>query len=320
MRVFVAGATGAIGRRLVPMLVGEGHDVVAITRRPERLEALAGLGAQGEVADALDRDAVRAVVERTRPEVIVHELTDLPAALKPQKLKQAYAANNRVRREGTANLLAAAEAAGVGRIVAQSSAFWYAPTGGPVKSEDEPLDVDAGEPIGEAVRTMAEAERLMQSAEGIDAVILRYGIFYGPGTWYHPEGDIGRQVVKRRYPIIGRGSGITSFVHIDDAARATTLALAAPPGVYNVVDDHPAPVSEWLPALAQALDAKPPMRAPAGVARLLAGKVAFDWLEHQRGASNLRAKEQLGWQPTYPDWRTGFRDGMDAEPPQPTPR
>jgi len=314
MRVLVAGATGAIGRRLVPLLVREGHEVVAITRSESKLPLLDDFGARGEVADAYDRDALVAVAERRQPEAIIHELTDLPASLKPNKLKAAYEANNRVRRLGTDNLLAAARAADVRRIVAQSSAFWYQPDGRPVKDEDAPLHTSAGEPIGEAVRTMAGIETDLLSAEGLETVILRYGIFYGPGTWYHPDGDIGQQIRKHRYPIIGKGQGITSFVHIDDAARATVLALSAPPGVYNIVDDHPAPASEWLPALAEAIEAKKPMHAPAWVAKMMAGKGTVDWLESQRGASNERAKRQLGWELQYPDWRTGFRIGMHLAP------
>jgi nucleoside-diphosphate-sugar epimerase len=315
MRILVAGATGAIGRRLVPMLVGHGHEVVGLTRRAAKVAELERAGARGEVVDALDAEAVLAAVRRARPDVVVHELTDLPAALSPRKLTAAYEANNRVRSVGTANLLAAARAADVRRIVAQGSAFWYRPGGSPApRTEDSPLWSDAGEPVGAAVRTMAAVEETLLGADDVEAVVLRYGAFYGPGTWFAPDGAVGRQVRARRYPLVGEGAGITSFVHVDDAARATVHALDGPPGVYNVVDDSPAPAATWVPEFARALGARPPRRVPEWLARRLLGGGFVEWLSRSPGASNERAKAALGWRPEYADWRDGFARGLQDPP------
>jgi nucleoside-diphosphate-sugar epimerase len=311
MKVFVAGAGGAIGRRLVPLLVDAGHEVTGMTRSADRAARLTELGARPAVADALDPDAVLRTVRQALPDVVINELTDLPQALNPRKLARYYAANDRVRREGTANLLRAAEDVGAGRMVVQSTAFWYRPRpGGGLHRERDPLFTDAPEPIGAAVRTMAEVEASVLGHPGIDGVVLRYGFFYGPGTWYTADGDVGRQVGKRRYPIIGSGSGVFSFVHVDDAAAATVAALEAPPGVYNVVDDDPAAMTDWLPELATALGAKRPMRVPRLVASLAAGRGPVEWTESVRGASNAKARVQLGWTPRWESWRSGFREAL----------
>jgi 2-alkyl-3-oxoalkanoate reductase len=307
MRVFLAGATGAIGRRLVPELVGAGHQVTAITRSKERLSRLYDLGAEPVLCDVFDAGRLGSVVARAEPEVVINELTDLPQSLNPRKLAEYYAANNRVRREGTRNLLSAALGAGVRRVVVQSAAFWYAPSSGPVKTEEAPLYLDAPAPIGPAVETMKSVEDAVLSAEGLEGVVLRYGMFYGPGTWYAKDGDVGRRVRKRRYPMIGKGEGTYSFIHIDDAATATVSALErARPGVYNVVDDEPATAVEWMPVYAEALGAKRPPRVPAFVARLLAGESLVEWSLGLRGASNEKIKEELGWRPRYESWRRGF--------------
>ena len=308
--MFVAGASGAIGRRLVPLLAEAGHEVVGMTRSPERAGRLRELGAEPVVADALDADAVTGAVTEARPQAIVNQLTDLPQAMSPRKLKAAYAANDRIRREGTASLLRAAEAADVERMVVQSVAFWYRPGDDHPNGEDTPLVTDAAEPIGEAVRTMKRVEDSVLEHASIDAVVLRYGFFYGPGTWYAADGDVGQQVAKRRYPIVGKGEGVFSFVHVDDAASAAVAALTAPPGVYNVVDDEPAPMAVWLPELADALGARPPLRAPRPVARVAAGRGPVDWMESLRGASNAKARAELGWTPLWPTWRTGFREAL----------
>jgi nucleoside-diphosphate-sugar epimerase len=309
LKVFVAGASGAIGRRLVPRLLEAGHPVVGMTRSEESAARLRELGAEAVVCDVHDADRLAAAVAAAAPHALVHQLTDLPAHLSPRKLKAAYAANNEVRRVGTRNLLAAARGAGVRRMVVQSTAFWYRPdgAGGAPVGEDHPLDTDAPGIVGTAVRTMAEVEEQVRDS-GLEAVVLRYGMFYGPGTWYAPDGDVGRQVAKRRYPVIGRGAGVFSFVHVDDAADATVRALEAPPGTYNVVDDEPAPMSEWLPAYAQALGAAPPRRAPRALAMLAAGRAPVQWMDTMVGAGNARAKRELGWAPAHPTWRTGFRE------------
>lgn len=310
MKVFVAGATGALGRRLVPALIEGGHEVSAITRSPERAERLRAGGVEAAVGDALDGAAVDAAIASARPEAIVNELTDLPPALKPRKLKRYYAANDTVRREGSRNLIAAAEKHGVRRIVTQGVAFWYAPEPRGLASEGDPLYTAAPDPIGRAVATMKEVEGATLAAAP-EAVVLRYGFFYGPGTWYSADGDVGKQVGARRYPVIGKGEGVFSFVHVDDAAAATVAALTAPPGVYNVVDDEPVPLSVWLPELAEALGAKPPMKVPRAIAVVAAGRAPVVWMEQLRGVDNAKAKRELGWTPRYPSWRDGFREGLD---------
>ncbi len=316
MRIFVAGATGAIGKRLVPQLVEAGHQVTAITRSKERLGMLYELGAETLLCDVFDAGRLGSVVAQAEPDAVINELTDLPQSLNPRKLKEYYAANNRVRREGTANLLSAARGAGVRRFLVQGAAYWYAQTGGAVKTEEAPLYLDAPAPIGPAVETMKSVEEAVLSAEGLEGVVLRYGMFYGPGTWYAKDGDVGRQVRKRRYPMIGRGEGVYSFIHIDDAAAATVAALErARPGVHNVVDDEPATAAEWLPVYAEALGAKRPPRVPAFVARLIAGKALVEWMLGLRGASNEKIKRELGWRPQYESWRQGFFEDLAAVAP-----
>jgi nucleoside-diphosphate-sugar epimerase len=311
MRVFVAGATGAIGKRLVPQLVEAGHQVTAITRSKEKLGMLYELGAEAVLCDVFDAGRLGTVVAQAEPDAVINELTDLPQSLNPRKLKEYYAANNRVRREGTSNLLSAARGAGVRRFLVQGAAYWYAPTDGAVKTEGAPLYLDAPAPIGPAVQTIKEVEEAVLTAEGIEGVVLRYGMFYGPGTWYAKDGDVGRQVGKRRYPMIGRGEGTYSFIHIDDAASATVAALeSARPGVYNVVDDEPASAAEWMSLYAEALGAKRPPRVPAFLARMIAGDALVTWMLGLRGASNEKIKEELGWRPRYKSWRQGFVENL----------
>ena len=313
MKVFLAGATGAIGRSLVPQLIEAGHEVTAITRSEEKLGMISQLGAEPVLCDVFDSGRLGSVVARAEPDAVINELTDLPQSLNPRKLSEYYAANNRVRREGTVNLLDAARAAGVRRFLAQGSAYWYAPMGGPVKTEEAPLYLDAPAPIGLAVKTMKEVEDSVLSANGIEGVVLRYGMFYGPGTWYAKDGDVGRRIRKRRYPIIGNGEGTYSFIHVDDAASATVAALGRTrPGVYNVVDDEPATAAEWMPVYAEALGAKRPPRVPAFVARLIAGRALVEWSLSLRGASNEKIKEELGWRPQYESWRRGFFEDVAA--------
>src|SRR5919112_1436184 len=307
MKVFLAGATGAIGKRLVPQLVEAGHAVAAITRSKEKLDMLSTLGAEPVLCDVFDAGRLGSVVARVEPDALINQLTDLPQSLNPRKLGEYYAANNRVRREGTRNLLSAALGAGVRRFLAQGSAYWYAPTGGPVKREEALLYLDAPAPIGPAVETIKEVEDAVLSANEIEGVVLRYGMFYGPGTWYAKDGDVGRQVRKRRYPMIGKGEGTYSFIHVGDAAAATVAALErARPGVYNVVDDDPAKAAEWLTVYAEALGAKRPPQVPAFVARLIVGKALVEWMLGLRGVSNEKIKRELGWSPRYQSWRQGF--------------
>ncbi len=311
MKVFLAGATGAIGKRLVPQLVEAGHQVTAMTRTEEKLGELYDLGAEPVVCDVFDVGRLGTVLARAEPDAVINELTDLPQRLNPRKLKEYYAANNRVRREGTRNLLDAALGGGVRRFLVQGAAYWYAPTGGAVKTEEAPLYLDAPAPIGPAVKTIKEVEEAVLTADGIEGVVLRYGFFYGPGTWYAKDGDVGRKVRERRYPMIGHGEGTYSFIHVDDAASATVAALErARAGVYNVVDDDPATAAEWMPLYAEALGARRPLRVPAFIPRLIAGDALVKWSLGLRGASNEKIKRDLGWRPQYESWRRGFFEDL----------
>jgi nucleoside-diphosphate-sugar epimerase len=312
MKVFLAGGGGAVGTTLVPALVAGGHSVTALTRSAGKADGLRRLGAEPVVADALDADAVRGAVTAAAPEAVIHQLTAIPARLNVRRIARDFAQTNRLRTEGTDNLLAAARAAGARRFLAQSFAGWpYARVGGPVKSEDDPLDPD---PPGE-LRPLLDAIRHLESAvtgpHELEGIVLRYGGFYGPGTSVAADGALVQEVRRRRLPVIGRGTGVWSFVHVDDVAGATVAALErARPGILNVVDDEPAPVSEWVPALAEAVGAPPPRRLPAWLARLAVGPHGVAMMTESRGASNAKAKAELGWQPSYPTWREGFRTGL----------
>ncbi len=310
MRVFLAGASGAIGRRLVPMLVGAGHELVGTTRSPERAEALRAAGAEPVLVDALDRDALGRSVRESRPAVVINELTDLPPRLSLRKPD--YGLTGRLRREATATLAAAASEAGVRRLISQSIAFMYAPTAGPVKDEESPLfEPSTGTPFDEGIEALLVLERMTLEAPRLEGVVLRYGYFYGPGTHYASTGAIAADVRRRRFPVVGEGGGVFSFIHLDDAASATLAALdQGGPGIYNVCDDDPAPLREWLPAYAEALGAKRPWRVPAWVARLAAGRMAVVQATELRGAANEKAKRELGWSPRYPSWRQGFREAL----------
>jgi nucleoside-diphosphate-sugar epimerase len=311
MRVFVAGATGVLGRRLVPSLVESGHDVTGMTRSGDKQDALRGAGADPVVCDALDREAVREAVLAARPEVVVHQLTAIPPGFNPRRMAEEFAPTNRLRTEGTRHLVDAAVAAGTRRIVAQSIAFAYAPVGDWVKTEDAELYLDAPEAFRGTVEAVHALETAVLGTDGLEGVALRYGFFYGPGTSYAPGGPIAEQVRRRRFPIGGRGTGRFSFVHLDDACRATIAAVeGGDPGAYNIVDDAPAAVSEWLPAYATAIGAPPPRRLPGWFVRLVAGPYALYSLTELRGASNARARERLGWTPQLASWRQGFAKAL----------
>lgn len=308
MRVFVAGATGAIGRQLVPSLVAAGHEVAGMTRSESKQAMLRELGAVPVVADALDPDQVAGAVGRMMPEVIVHQLTAIPARLDLRHFDRDFALTNRLRTEGTDHLLSAGQAAGVRRFVAQSNgAFSYARTGGPVKREDDPLDPAPAREMRTMVAAIRHLEDAVLGAEWTEGIVLRYGGLYGPGTSMAPGAEQAELVRRRKFPLVGDGGGVWSFIHVGDAAEATVAAVEfGSRGVYNVVDDDPAPVTEWLPALAQELGAKKPMRVPRFVGRLFAGEVGVVMMTELRGASNAKAKRELGWQPGHPSWREGF--------------
>jgi len=312
MRVFVAGATGAIGRRLVPMLVADGHRVTGMTRSPGKQAELERHGAEAIVADALDPRAVAEAVQRAQPEVIVHELTAIPPALDIRKFNEQFHLTNRLRTEGTDNLLSAARANGVRRFVAQSYAGWpYAHTGNGLKTESDPLDPNPPKAMRETLQAIKHVESAVQSTAPIDGIVLRYGGLYGPGNGLSEGGPVLELVRQRKYPVVGGGTGVWSFIHVDDAASATAAAVTrGAPGIYNIVDDDPAPVSEWLPALAEAAGAKPPLRLPAWLARLVVGEAGVVMMTEVRGASNRKAKAELNWQPVWSSWRKGFRYGL----------
>jgi nucleoside-diphosphate-sugar epimerase len=307
MRIFLAGATGAIGTRLVPLLLDAGHDVVGMTRTPAKAEALRAAGAEPVVADALDSDAVVAAVVAARPDAIVHQLTALTGLSDMRDFDRAFALTNRLRTEGTDNLLEGARRAGAERFVAQSYAGWpSARTGVPVKTEDDPLDP---EPLPSMSATLAALRHLERAVTAAGGIALRYGALYGPGTGLAAGREQLELVRKRRFPLVGDGAGVWSFVHVDDAAAATLAALerGTPGAIYNVVDDDPAPVREWLPALAAAAGAKPPRRVPRWLGRLAAGPAVARMMTEVRGASNAKAARELGWRPAYASWRDGFK-------------
>jgi 2-alkyl-3-oxoalkanoate reductase len=309
MRVFLAGASGAVGRRLVPQLLEAGHQVTGMTRSEESAERIREAGAEAAVCDCFDADGVRAAVKGARPEAVVNQLTRLPERYDPRKID--YGPTNRVRLEGGRNLIAAAREAGARRLVIQSVAFLYAPEGDWVKDEEARPFTEAPEPFGSGAEAMLAAERDALEAPAIDGLVLRYGQFYGPGTYYAPGGSQAEDVRRRRFPIVGKGSGVFSFIHIDDVASATVAAVErGAPGVYNIVDDDPARLREWLPVYAEALGAKKPFRVPTWLARLVAGPFVTALATDLRGASNAKAKRELGWQPRYPSWRQGFREGL----------
>jgi nucleoside-diphosphate-sugar epimerase len=300
MRVFLVGASGAIGTRLVPQLIEHGHEVVGTVRSPGNAERVRALGAEPVVLDLLDRRAVRKALLEAQPEAIVHEATALADATWGRNFDKVFAGTNALRTKGTDALLAAAREAGVRRFVAQSFASYrYVREGGPVKTEDDPLDPTPPANARQSWAAMADLDRKVTEAGGI---ILRYGVFYGAAN----DGLI-EPVRKRQYPLVGDGGGITSWIHLEDAAAATVLALEQDgPAIYNVVDDEPAPVREWLPVFVQALGAKPPRHVPTWLARLFAGEAAVVMSTEARGASNAKAKRELGWTLRYPSWRQGF--------------
>ncbi len=300
MRVLVVGASGAIGTRLVPQLIADGHEVIGTCRSPEKKERLHKQGAKPVVLDAIDARAVRETVASTEPEAIIHQATALADIRFGRNFDRTFAQTNRLRTVGTDNLLAAAREAGVHRFVAQSFASMRnAREGGMVKTEDDPLDPNPPATMREGHAAMRHLEQAVTEAGGI---ALRYGAFYGAAN----DAMVG-PVRKRRFPIVGEGSGYVSWIHLDDAATATVLALEQDgPAIYNITDDDPAPVREWLPALAEALGAKPPRHVPAWLARLIAGEVPVLMGTDARGASNAKAKRELDWTPRYPSWRQGF--------------
>jgi nucleoside-diphosphate-sugar epimerase len=308
MRVFVAGATGAIGRQLVPRLVQAGHDVHGMTHRASKCAMLEKLGARPVVADALDRDQVADAVERAQPDVIVHELTAI-GPLDLRHFDRDFAMTNRLRTEGTDHLLRSGRDVGVRRFVAQGVAGYatYARTGGPVKSEDDPLDPTPVDDMRESLAAVRHLEAAVLGATWTEGIVLRYGVLYGPGTSLARGAEQFELVRRHKFPLVGDGGGVWSFVHVVDAAVATVAAAEhGRRGAYNVVDDDPAPVAEWLPALADTLGAKKPLHVPRFVGRIFTGEPGVVMMTEVRGASNAKAKRELAWTPAHPSWREGF--------------
>jgi 2-alkyl-3-oxoalkanoate reductase len=310
MRIFVAGASGAIGRPLVRGLVAAGHQVTGMTRREPRVQEIRVAGADAVVCDVFDRERLSEAVAQAGPDVVAHELTALPTRLDFRDATL-YEATNRVRREGTRNLIEAARAGGARRIVAQSIASVYLPTGGWVKDEEAPVMTEGPGPFGSALSAIADLERQVLDVAGLQGLVLRYGFFYGPGTHFARDGYYAGEVGRRRFPVVGSGEGRFSFIHLDDAVAATVAACErGEPGIYNVVDDEPTPMREWLPVYAEALGAKRPFRVPVWIAGLVAGRAVASLATQTRGAANAKAKRELGWRPRYSSWRQGFQAAL----------
>jgi nucleoside-diphosphate-sugar epimerase len=308
MRVFVAGGTGTVGKYLMPLLVKNGHEVVALVRTTRKAKALEDLGAKVAYADALNKEELTAAIKKSEPEVIIHQLTALAGVSNFKKFDKKFTLTNRLRTEVTDTMLAVARMVGTRRFIAQSFCGWpFAREGGPVKTEEDPLDPNPPASFGKTLTAIRYLEDIVRGTVDLTALALRYGIFYGPGTGIAKDGAIVELLRKRRMPIVGDGGGVWSFIHINDVAHATVAAVSrGDPGIYNVVDDEPAPVSIWLPALASAVGAKPPYRVPVWLGRLVIGDGGVSMMTKVRGGSNAKAKRELGWQPIYSSWRRGF--------------
>jgi len=321
MKIMLAGASGAMGRALVPLLVRAGHDVVGMVQRPRSVELVHALGAEPRTVDALDAEGVLRCFRETRPQVVIHQLTAIPATLDMRHFDRDFALTNLLRTEGTRNLLAAAVDVGATHFLAQSFAGWTygrsrngkravaTKPGTKLKTEEDPLDPDPPAKLRSTLDAQKALERAVLSESRITGTVLRYGPFYGPHTSIAKDGSIVQAVRRRKLPLVGEGAGVWSFVHIDDAASATAAAVeSGRGGVYNVVDDEPAPVSEWLSYLAHCAHAQPPRQVSAWMARLLIGEHAVAMMNEIRGVSNAKIKRELGWTPRWPTWRDGFRD------------
>lgn len=312
MRVFVAGSTGAIGKFLVPELIESGHEVTALVRSQEKRKQVEAAGARAAVADALNHADLTGAIKRAEPEVIIDQLTALAGAADLKNFDRQAEPTNRLRTEGTDTMLAAARATGTRRFIAQSFCGWpFAREGGPVKREEDPLDPTPPAGFSRTLSAIKYLENAVGTTRELEGLILRYGAFYGPGTAVARDGQIVAMIRKRMLPVVGDGAGIWSFIHIRDAARATAAAVTrGHPGIYQIVDDDPAPVSDWLPVLAQAVGAKPPRRVPAVLGKLAIGEGGVSMMTRIRGCSNAKAKRELGWQPVFSSWRRGFVEGL----------
>ncbi|MBE9002480.1 NAD(P)-dependent oxidoreductase [Nostoc sp. LEGE 12447] len=302
MKIFVAGATGAIGRPLIAQLLAQGHEVVALTRSLEKAKTLAEQGVELAIADVFDADAVKAAITRTQPEVVIEQLTSLPKTYTSESMSAASALNTRIRREGGANVLAAAQVAGVRRYLRQSIAFWAIPGAG-LADEETPLAFDASPAVAADAHIVTEIEHHLLGSPNLEGIALRYGFLYGPGTWFAPDGDVAQQVRQQKFPIVGNGEGVWSWIHIEDAAIATVAAAErGNPGIYLITDDQPLAVREWLSAYAQWLNAPPPPQVSVEDALRISGADAVYYGTQMRGASNAKAKRELNFQPRPLEW------------------
>jgi nucleoside-diphosphate-sugar epimerase len=312
MKVFVAGSTGAVGKALVPTLVVKGYEVFALVRGPAKAKVIESMGAKPVSADALDKVELTAAIRKVAPEIIIHQLTALAHAGNFKKFDEEFALTNRFRSETTEIMLAAARLVGARRLIAQSYCGWpFARDGGPIKSEEAPLDPSPPANFRQSLAAIRDLEEQILNATDLDALALRYGNFYGAGTAIANDGLLVDLVRQRKLPIVGAGTGIWSFIHVDDVAQATIAAIShGAPGIYNIVDDEPAPVSEWLPFLARVVGAKPPRKVPIWLGRLMIGAGGVSMMTQIRGGSNGKAKRELGWEPIYASWRRGFVEGL----------
>lgn len=308
MNIFIAGATGAIGHPLVERLLNDGHNITAITRSPESAGELRAQGMTALVVDVFDREKLMKAVVEAQPEVVIHQLTSIPVNLDVRKMAEEFVQTNRLRTEGTRNLMDAAVKAGARQFIAQSYGAMYSPDGEGLATEDQPLHLDAPDAFSSIVEAIDALENIVLNTPGITGTVLRYGHFYGSGTGYTSEIGVVSAVRQRQMPIVGGGNAVFSFIHVEDAAAATVLAVNhGKAGIFNIVDDVPSPLHEWLPFYANLLDAPSPMRLPKWIGRLAAGRFVVYLMTEMRGASNAKAKQQLGWQPRYASWRDGFR-------------
>lgn len=315
MNIFIAGATGVIGKALVPRLQQDGHHITALTRNAERAEQLGALGITPVFGDVFARQELIDAVTSAKPDVVIHQLTSIPDRMEPKRILKSLGATNRLRIEGTDNLMAAAQSAGAHTFLAQSIATYYTPSHRSPAEEETALYTDAPASWREIIDALVHLERVTLETAGINGIVMRYGYFYGPGTIYAADGTFTADVRARKVPVIGKGNGIFSFIHVDDAASATVAALNyGKPGIFNIVDDEPAPLSEWLPVFAQLTNAPKPPRVPKFIGRLAAGPFGLFYMTEQRGASNRRAKNVLGWQPCYRSWREGFATLLAKNP------
>ncbi len=312
MKVFVAGATGAVGKPLVALLLAAGHEVIGMTRSERGAAQVRAQGAQAVIADALDRDAVTRAVRETTPDALIHELTSLANLKDFKRFDRDFAVTNRLRTEATDYLMEGARVAGVRRVIAQSYGGWiYAPTGNALKTEEDAITTNPPAEQTQSLAAIEYLERAVTSSDGIEGIALRYGSLYGPGTNMTLHGDVAAMARKRMVPIIGDGGGVWSFLHVEDAASAAVAALHhGAPGIYNIVDDDPAPVRVWLPEYARVVGAKPPLHVPVWLGRLFVGEVGVSFFTRIPGVSNAKAKRELGWTPGYASWREGFKGSL----------